>query len=66
MPFLLALPIYFPLKNTQEDEKTITLEKINHSSMWGANKWTDYMFKKYWWLIVILIILYIILKIMNP
>lgn len=34
--------------------------------MWGANKWTDGMFKKYWWLIVILIILYILFRIMTP
>jgi len=20
--------------------------------MWGANKWTDFMIKKYWWFIV--------------
>ncbi len=33
--------------------------------MWGANKWTDYMFKKYWWIIVILIILHIIYKTFN-
>lgn len=28
--------------------------------MWGANKWTDSMFKKYWWMLIVLIILYII------
>jgi len=34
--------------------------------MWGANKWTDGMVKKYWRLIVILIILYILFRIMIP
>jgi len=22
--------------------------------MWGANKWTDAMFKKYWWVVLVL------------
>ena len=26
--------------------------------MWGANKWTDVMFKKYWWVAVLLIMAY--------
>lgn len=34
--------------------------------MWGANKWTNYMFKKYWKFIVIFIIIYIGAKVFNP
>ncbi len=31
--------------------------------MWGANKWTNYMFKKHWWFIVVFIIIYISIKV---
>jgi len=24
--------------------------------MWGANKWTDRMFRKYWWLLLLIVI----------
>ena len=30
--------------------------------MWGANKWTDQMFKKYWWAIILIAIIYILIK----
>ena len=30
--------------------------------MWGANKWTDKMFKRYWWAVLILALLYLIVK----
>ena len=30
--------------------------------MWGANKWTDEMFKKYWWMIPIIIIVYLFVR----
>lgn len=30
--------------------------------MWGANKWTDQMFKKYWWVVIVFALLYIIYK----
>lgn len=30
--------------------------------MWGANKWTDAMFKKYWWMIPIIIIVYLFVR----
>ena len=33
--------------------------------MWGANKWTNYMLKKYWWFIVIFIIIYTAAKVFN-
>jgi len=33
--------------------------------MWGANKWTDSMIKKYWWYIVLVIIMLIIAKMFN-
>jgi len=33
--------------------------------MWGANKWTDSMIKKYWWYIVLFIIIYLFVKIFN-
>ncbi len=33
--------------------------------MWGANKWTDFMFKKYWWVVLILIILYTIMRLIE-
>lgn len=26
--------------------------------IWGANEWTDNMFKKYWWLVVLMVIGY--------
>ena len=28
--------------------------------MWGANKWTDQMFKKYWWVVLIMIAAFIL------
>ena len=34
--------------------------------MWGANKWTNYMFKKYWYFIVVFIIIYIGAKVFKP
>jgi len=30
--------------------------------MWGANKWTDQMFKKYWRVVIVFGLLYIIYK----
>ncbi len=30
--------------------------------MWGANKWTDQMFKKYWWVVILFALLYVIYK----
>ena len=30
--------------------------------MWGANKWTDQMLKKYWWVVIVFALLYIIYK----
>ena len=32
--------------------------------MWGANKWTDQMFKKYWWVVAILMLLYLLYQIL--
>jgi hypothetical protein len=43
-------------------KKIIILEKLNRNFMWGANKWTDGMFKKYWWLVMVLIMLYIVFR----
>ena len=39
---------------------------MKHFPMWGRNKWTDSMVKKYWWFIVILIIIYISAKVIKP
>jgi hypothetical protein len=33
--------------------------------MWGANKWTDSMFKKYWWVVILLVFLFAFLKFIN-
>ena len=33
--------------------------------MWGANKWTNYMFKKYQWSVVTFIIIYTGIKVFN-
>lgn len=33
--------------------------------MWGANKWTDGMFRKYKWIIIILITINILLRWYN-
>jgi|SaaInl5LU_22_DNA_1037371.scaffolds.fasta_scaffold04323_7 hypothetical protein len=30
--------------------------------MWGANKWTDHMFRKYWWIVLLLAIGFIIYR----
>jgi hypothetical protein len=32
-------------------------------SMWGANKWTDDMFRKYWWVVATLIVVYVVWRI---
>ncbi|CAI8402528.1 MAG: Uncharacterised protein [Flavobacterium sp. SCGC AAA160-P02] len=31
--------------------------------MWGANKWTISMFKKYWWFVCLIIVSYIFIVI---
>lgn len=28
--------------------------------MWGGNKWTSSMFKKYWWVICLFVVAYIL------
>jgi hypothetical protein len=33
--------------------------------MWGANKWTDAMFKKYWWAVLVLGAMIVIAKLLN-
>ncbi|CAI8269220.1 MAG: Uncharacterised protein [Polaribacter sp. SA4-10] len=33
--------------------------------MWGANKWTDAMFKKYGWAVLVLGAMIIIAKLLN-
>ena len=30
--------------------------------MWGANKWTDQMFKRYWWVVIVLVIAYLMIR----
>lgn len=30
--------------------------------MWGANKWTDGMFKKYWWVVILIIFIYLLIR----
>jgi len=33
--------------------------------MWGANKWTDAMFKKYWKGVALLVIAYILYRVVS-
>jgi hypothetical protein len=30
--------------------------------MWGANKWTDSMFKKYWWVALLLVLAFFVTR----
>lgn len=30
--------------------------------MWGANKWTDGMFKKYWCVVILIIFIYLLIR----
>jgi hypothetical protein len=30
--------------------------------MWGANEWTNRMFRKYWWLLLLIVIAYLTTK----
>ena len=36
---------------------------VEYFTMWGANKWTDSMFKKYWRAVTVLILLYLLSRI---
>jgi len=33
--------------------------------MWGSNKWTETMLKKYWWVVVLLAIIFALGKLIN-
>jgi hypothetical protein len=37
------------------------MSKNNNFPMWGGNKWTKSMFKKYWWYICLFIIGYVLI-----
>jgi len=37
------------------------MSKNNNFPMWGGNKWTKSMFKKYWWFICLIIVGYILI-----
>jgi len=39
------------------------MSKNNNFPMWGGNKWTKSMFKKYWWIVGLIIIGYILIVI---
>jgi hypothetical protein len=35
---------------------------LNFYTMWGANKWTDSMFKKYWWVALLLVLAFFVTR----
>ena len=46
---------YNPTKNP-----ILRLPKKN--TMWGANQWTDSMFKKYWWVAALLTVAFFVVR----
>ena len=41
------------------------MSKNNNFPMWGGNKWTKSMIKKYWWVIGLIIVGYILIVITS-
>ena len=39
------------------------MSKNNNFHVWGGNKWTKLMFKKYWWYVCLIIVGYILIVI---
>jgi len=46
----------------ESPDKNLILILYKKLTMWGANKWTDSMFKKYWWVALLLVLAFFVTR----
>ena len=51
------------IKVLNQNKKQLVMSKKNNFPMWGGNKWTKSMFKKYWFVLCLMIVGYVLIVI---